>query len=78
MDRTGEAEIKQAFGARMRELRKARGLSQEELAFRCSLDRSYLGAIERGEKNVSLINIHRIAGALGVKAGELLGNASGD
>jgi transcriptional regulator with XRE-family HTH domain len=71
MDRTGEAEIKQAFGARMRQLRKAKGLSQEALAFNCGLDRSYLGAIERGEKNVSLINIHRIASALGVEVGNL-------
>ena len=71
MDRTGEDAIKQRFGARMRELRKARGQSQEALAFACGLDRSYLGAIERGEKNVSLINIHRIAEALGVGAGEL-------
>ncbi|MEA3063273.1 MAG: hypothetical protein QOJ94_3054 [Sphingomonadales bacterium] len=55
----------------MRALHKARGLSQEALAFASGLDRSYLGAIERGEKNVSLINIRRIADALGVGAGEL-------
>ncbi|MEA3000894.1 MAG: hypothetical protein QOK17_2727 [Sphingomonadales bacterium] len=73
MDRTGQDEIKRAFGARMRALRKARGLSQEALAFASGLDRSYLGAIERGEKNVSLINIRRIAEALGVGAGELFG-----
>lgn len=74
MDRTGEDAIKQRFGARMRDLRKARGLSQEALAFACGLDRSYLGAIERGEKNVSLINICRIAEALGVVPSELLGS----
>jgi transcriptional regulator with XRE-family HTH domain len=71
MDRTGEEAIKQRFGARMRDLRKARGLSQEALAFACGLDRSYLGAVERGEKNVSLINICRIADALEVSPGEL-------
>jgi transcriptional regulator with XRE-family HTH domain len=71
MDRTGEEAIKQRFGARMRELRKARGLSQEALAFASGLDRSYLGAIERGEKNVSLVNIHRIAEALGTGPSEL-------
>jgi transcriptional regulator with XRE-family HTH domain len=71
MDRTGEDAIKQRFGARMRELRKARGLSQEALAFACGLDRSYLGSIERGEKNVSLINIWRIAEALGTSPSEL-------
>jgi transcriptional regulator with XRE-family HTH domain len=64
VDRTGQDEIKQAFGSRMRALRKAKGLTQEELAFASGLDRSYLGAIERGEKNVSLINIRRIADAL--------------
>jgi transcriptional regulator with XRE-family HTH domain len=74
MDRTGEDAIKQRFGARMRNLRKARNLSQEALAFASGLDRSYLGAIERGEKNVSLINIHRIAEALMVGPGELFKN----
>jgi transcriptional regulator with XRE-family HTH domain len=74
MDRTGEDAIKQRFGARMRELRKARDLSQEALAFASGLDRSYLGAIERGEKNVSLVNIHRIAEALKVAVVELFEN----
>jgi transcriptional regulator with XRE-family HTH domain len=76
MDRTGADEIKQAFGTRMRKLRKARGMSQEALAFASGLDRSYLGAIERGEKNLSLINITRIADALGVGAGELFAASS--
>ncbi len=71
MDRTRADEIKQAFGARMRTLRKARGLSQEALAFASGLDRSYLGAIVRREKNLSLIKLTRIAEALGVGAGEL-------
>ena len=71
MDRTGEEALRQRFGARLSELRKSRGLSQDALAFASGLDRSYLGAIERGEKNVSLINIERIAGALEVAPGEL-------
>jgi transcriptional regulator with XRE-family HTH domain len=65
-------QIKRRFGARVRRLRLARRLSQEELAFRAGLDRSYMGGVERGERNVSLLNIHRIAEALGVGPGELL------
>ena len=55
----------------VRKLRKARGLSQEALALSCNLDRSYVGAIERGESNLSLINIHRLAEGLKVKTAEL-------
>jgi transcriptional regulator with XRE-family HTH domain len=62
----GKERIKQKFGKRVRELRLARGLSQEDLALQCELDRSYIGGVERGERNVSLINIHRIADALGI------------
>jgi transcriptional regulator with XRE-family HTH domain len=73
MDAARQDEIKRRFGTRVRELRKARNLSQEAVALRCGLDRSYVGGIERGENNLSLINIHRLAEALGVEAGELLG-----
>jgi DNA-binding XRE family transcriptional regulator len=52
-------------------LRKALGLSQEALALNCSLDRSHVGAIERGESNVSLINANRLAERLRVKTAEL-------
>lgn len=62
---------KAAFGARVRELRKDAGLSQEALAHACGLDRTYVGGVERGERNVSLLNIHRIAAALGVSPKEL-------
>ncbi|TDE13567.1 helix-turn-helix domain-containing protein [Jiangella asiatica] len=61
-----------AFGRRVRELRKELGLSQEELADRADLHRTYVGSIERGERNVALINIHRLAKALGVPPGDLL------
>ncbi|MGD0433691.1 MAG: helix-turn-helix transcriptional regulator [Acetobacteraceae bacterium] len=60
------------FGDRVREARKNLGLSQEELAHACSLDRTYIGGVERGERNISLINIHRIAAALHIKPSELL------
>jgi transcriptional regulator with XRE-family HTH domain len=59
------------FGKRLRELRKAKGLSQEALAVSCGLDRTYIGGIERGERNVSLLNIRKISKALGVQAREL-------
>lgn len=61
-----------AFGQRIRQLRKNAGLSQEAFAAKCGLDRTYIGGIERGERNVALRNIFLIAQALGVTASELL------
>jgi transcriptional regulator with XRE-family HTH domain len=66
-----EAQIQQRFGTRVRELRKTKRLSQEALALACDLDRTYIGGVERGERNISLRNIQRIAEALGVSAREL-------
>ncbi|WP_231860802.1 helix-turn-helix domain-containing protein [Microbacterium laevaniformans] len=63
---------RKAFGMRVRELRQSAGLSQEQLAHQAGLDRSYVGQVERGERNVSLDNIHRLAEALGVSPGALL------
>ncbi len=54
------------FGKAVRKMRHKLGVSQEEFADFCGLDRSYIGGVERGERNVSLINIERIAKALGV------------
>lgn len=54
----------QAFGSAIRELRSERGLSQEELAHQAGIDRSYMGGVERGERNASLKNILRVASAL--------------
>jgi len=64
--------IRQEFGERLRELRHIRGTSQEELALRCGLDRSYVGQVERGERNLSLENIHKLAHALDVEPYVLL------
>lgn len=55
---------RKAFGKRLHELRKLKGYSQEQLADRANLHRTYIGAIERGEQNVSLDNIAKIAKAL--------------
>jgi transcriptional regulator with XRE-family HTH domain len=63
--------IKAVFGQRVRELRTAKGFSQETLALACDLDRTYIGGIERGERNVSIVNVQRIATALGVPVREL-------
>lgn len=53
-----------AFGKRVREMRKAKGISQEKLAEMAGIDRSYMGNIERGEKNITLKKIYEICDAL--------------
>jgi transcriptional regulator with XRE-family HTH domain len=63
---------RQKFGERVRILRKRVGLSQEELASACGLHRTYVGAVERGERNVSLLNIINLAHALRVSPAKLL------
>lgn len=62
---------RKAFGKRMKTLRLERGYSQEKLADLASLHRTYIGAIERGEQNVSVDNIAKIAKALRVKSSNL-------
>ena len=57
---------------RLRELRKARGFSQEALADRCGLDRTYISGIERGNRNVAVRNVELIAKALGISIAELM------
>ncbi len=72
MRSTKEQRIKQEFGRRVRSERKKKGLSQEALALACDLDRTYIGGIERGERNISLINMHKIADGLGVTLEDLV------
>ncbi len=60
------------FGANVRRLRVDKGLSQEKLAELSGLHRTYIGGVERGERNISLVNIIRIAKALGVNLAKLL------
>ncbi len=59
------------FGQRVRELRGSSGLSQEALAAKAGMHRTYVGSVERGERNISLSNIIRLAEALGVHPGDL-------
>lgn len=63
--------LRNKFAKRLRELRKQRGLSQEELGFRAGLHRTYIGSIERSEQNVSIDNIPKLAKALKVPTSEL-------
>mgnify|MGYP000238741656 CR=1 FL=1 len=60
------------FGALVRQARLDLGWSQEELAFRSGLHRTYVGAVERGERNVALLNLCKLAAALGRSAGDML------
>lgn len=62
------------FGKKVRAMRKAKNLSQEALADCSELDRTYIGGVERGERNVSLINIEKIAKALEVDIKDLFEN----
>lgn len=65
-------DIKKAFGKHLRKLREDRKLTQEELADKAGMHFTYIGQIERGIRNPSLINLHKLAKALKVRAGELL------
>lgn len=71
MNVSTDNDIRMVFGHRVRSLRKHQGLSQEQLALRCGLDRTYVGAVERGERNISILNIEKIAHALDVPLKDL-------
>ncbi|WP_145311514.1 helix-turn-helix domain-containing protein [Gimesia fumaroli] len=66
------ADILVRFGQRVRELRKEQGYSQENFAYACELDRTYVGGIERGERNLTIRKIEQIADTLGISLSELL------
>jgi transcriptional regulator with XRE-family HTH domain len=71
MPMTAKEGILTIFGNRVREERLKLGISQEELAARAGLHRTYIGMIERAEKNITLINIEKIAKALDITISEL-------
>jgi len=64
--------ILKRFGDRVKKIRKQKGWSQEELANKAGLHRTYIGSIERSERNVSLINIEKIAKAFGITIENLI------
>jgi len=70
-------DIRVRFGSRVRALRLERGFSQEAFADAAGLDRSYVGGVERGARNVSLLNIERLAKALRIPIAELFDTSSG-
>lgn len=65
-------DITQLFGEKVRSIRKEQQLSQDELAGQCGLHRTYVGAVERGERNITLINAEKIANALQVSLSKLV------
>jgi len=67
-----EQELLLKIGEQIKSYRTDIGLSQEKLAFKTSLDRTYIGSVERGERNIAVINLQKIATALNISISELL------
>lgn len=67
-----DAQVRLLFGRHLQTIRIAKGWSQEKLAFEAELDRTYVSSVERGRRNLSLINIYKLAKALGVAPQSLL------
>ncbi len=68
--------LQERFGVRVQELRKAACYSQEKFALLIGMDRTYLASVERGKRNISLINIEKIANGFGISLAELFTNIS--
>lgn len=67
-----EQEFLRELGSRIRQRREAANLTQEQLGERCDLHRTFIGSVERGERNISILNLRTIARALRVSLSELL------
>lgn len=67
-----DSKILESFGKKLREIRLKKGMTQEDLAEKADVHRTYIGMVERAEKNVTLKNINKIANALGVSIPDLL------
>ena len=77
MNANANDDVKTTFGQRVRALRKRAGLSQEQLALKCGLDRTYIGGVERGERNISIVNIEKIARAMHLSPKDLFEGETG-
>ena len=73
---TGGSTARRFFATNVRAIRDQKGISQERLAQMAGLHRTYIGAVERGERNITVDNMERIAIALGVQVTDLLGGGS--
>lgn len=69
-----EQKILSSFGCNVRNLRQATGLSQEKFALSIGMDRTYYASVESGKRNISLVNISKIAAGLGISISELFAN----
>jgi transcriptional regulator with XRE-family HTH domain len=67
-------EIKEKIGQRIKELREITSMSQKDLAYSADLDRSYIASVENGSRNISIVNIEKIAIALNVNLKEFFNN----
>ena len=71
-------DVKEKIGQRIRELREAQSMSQKDLSFAADLDRSYIASVENGQRNISIVNIEKIATALGVSLKEFFNDGEFD
>lgn len=67
-------EVKSKIGIRIKELREVKQMSQKDLAYASDLDRSYIASVENGQRNISIVNIEKIAVALGFTLKDFFGN----
>jgi transcriptional regulator with XRE-family HTH domain len=71
MEKAELQKVRKLLGGRIRLLRKEHGYSQEEFAHECEIHRTYMGDVERGERNIALDNMTKISKTLGIKLSEL-------
>ncbi|MHB9142764.1 MAG: helix-turn-helix domain-containing protein [Paludibacter sp.] len=69
-------EVKEKIGNRIRDLRQEKGISQKDLAYESDLDRTYIASVENGKRNISIVNIEKIANALKVSLKEFFEDIS--